>query len=160
MHLPLAQLTTLKTSIAADPALVALGQSPDAAFAVAAAYNLPATPDFWVWRTRIAAREVRKNVVWTEYIGRSVGEKSAFELMMFDGELDGSDPNIRTGILDIFAGGTATTTRTNLTALAKRLATRSEKLFAAGTGTNATPATMAVEGDLNYQDVLDAWARG
>ena len=158
MHLSNSQLQILKTDIANNSDLNVHPQTPDGAFAVSALYNLNARPDYFVWRTRIPAREVRKNVVWTEYIGRSVGEKNAFEFMMSDGEIDGSDSNIRTGITDIFSGGTGATTRANLTALAKRVSTRFEKLFAVGAGTNASPSTMVIEGMLDYQHVLEAWA--
>ena len=41
-------------------------------------------------------------------------------------------------------------------ALAKRDATRAEKLFSTGTGSDATPATMTFEGSLSYSDVSAA----
>lgn len=158
MQLTLTQLAVLKADITNDPTLNAFPHDPDGASAVAALYNLTAVPDHWVWRTRITAREVRDSVVWTEYIGRSVGEKAAFEMMMTDGEINGASPNIRSGITDIFSGASAATTRNNLTALAKRLASRFEKLFAVGTGSNAAPATMAVEGPIDYHHIVEAWA--
>jgi hypothetical protein len=38
----------------------------------------------------------------------------------------------------------------------KRAATRAEKLFSTGTGSTASPATMAFEGVVTYQDVSAA----
>ena len=38
----------------------------------------------------------------------------------------------------------------------KRFATEGEKLYATGTGSDATPATMTFEGSISYQDVSTA----
>lgn len=156
MTLSNAQLVSLKADIDADGVLSQIPNTTDGAFAIADAYNLLASPAFRVWRTSIPTKDVKKGVVWTEYIGRSVGEKSAFELMISNGILDASDPNIRQGIQDIFSGPGAIGTRTNLTNMGKRDATRAEKLFATGTGSEASPATMTVEGLLSFNDVLSA----
>lgn len=150
------QLVTLKADILADPVLNAQPQNADGAFAIAAAYNLVASPVYVVWRTDLPIKDVKKAVVWTEYIGRSAGERGAFELMISNGILDASDANVRQGITDCFSGPSGAGTRANLTAVAKRSATRAEKLFATGTGSDAVPATMSFEGRLSYQDVEDA----
>lgn len=150
------QLTTLKTDILNTPALNAFPNNSDGAFAIAALYNLSASPVFRVWRTDVPTKDVKTGVVWTEYIGRSVGEQNAFTLMISNGILNAADANVRQGILDIFSGPSGLNTRTNLTALSKRDATRVEKLFATGTGSDAVPGTMSVEGSLSYQDVLTA----
>jgi len=63
---------------------------------------------------------------------------------------------VRSGITDIFSGVGGATTRAQLLAVVKRNATRAEKLFATGTGSDASPATMAVEGRLAYQDIGQA----
>jgi hypothetical protein len=52
-----AQLQALKADITADPALAAVPKTSDGAFDVAAAYNLVAAPDFWVWRTAVSQDE-------------------------------------------------------------------------------------------------------
>jgi hypothetical protein len=44
---------------------------------------------------------------------------------------------------DIFSGAGGVNTRANLLALWKELATRAQKLFSTGTGTDAAPATTA-----------------
>jgi hypothetical protein len=66
--------------------------------------------------------------------------------------------NVRQGMADIFSGSTnsAPAQRAHLTAVSKRTATKAEKLFATGTGTDATPATMTFEGRLSYDDVQAA----
>ncbi len=38
----------------------------------------------------------------------------------------------------------------------KRTATRGEKVFATGTGSDASPATLNYEGAISYNDVKDA----
>lgn len=150
------QLLVLKADILIDPALAAQPNTSDGAFAIAAAYNLNAVPVWRVWRTEVPTAAVKKAVVWTEYIGRSVGERGAFELIISNGIVNAADANIRQGFQDIFSGPSGLGTRTNLTAIAKRDATRAEKLFSTGAGTDASPATMTFEGFLSYQDVQDA----
>jgi hypothetical protein len=153
MMLTTAQLQTLKADILADPVLAAHPQNSDGAFAIAAAYNLPASPTWTVWRNGIPTKEIKRAVVWTEYIARSAGERDAFVLMTSNGVVDAGDANIRQGFLDIFSGPSGATTRAQLTTLSKRTATRAEKLFSTGTGSDASPATLTFEGTLSYQDV-------
>lgn len=156
MALTASQRQLLKAAIDGTPELAALPNTPDNAFAIAEYFNALASPAFRVWRTNVSTKDVKNAIVWTEYIGRSVGEKSAFELMISNGVINAADPNIRQGIVDVFSGPAAAVTRANLTNISKRDATRGEKVFATGTGTDASPATMTFEGALSYQDVQDA----
>lgn len=158
MALTNAQLTTLAADIEADPALAAIPKTTDGAFAVAAEYNKLASPDFYVWRTDVPTSDVKKAIVWTEYVGASInaGDRDGFNLMISNGIVDASNVNVRAGIAEIFKN--ATGTRDALVAIAKRLAKRAEKLFATGgDGAQATPATMTFEGNLSHQHVEDAW---
>lgn len=162
--LTLLQYQTLKADILADPILAAHPQTSDGAFAITVAYNLPATPDFWVWRTTVPQHEIVGATSpdgtvwsWTAYISRSQGERDGWREMFADtGGVNASRPNIRQGLADIFSGPSGAAQRTHLLAIGRRTATRAEKLFAVGLGTPASPATMAVEGALTYQDVLTA----
>lgn len=156
MTLTSAQLTALKNDILADQVLSQIPNTPDGAFQIAAAYNLVASPDYWVWRTSVPTSECKKAMVWTEFVGRSQGERDAWQFMLSNGVINAADANIRQGILDIFSGAQGATSRANLTAISRRLATRGEKLFATGTGSTASPATMSAEGNVTYQDVLNA----
>ena len=153
MALTPSQLTALKNDIAADSALNALPNNSDGAFAIAAAYNLPASPAFRVWKSSVTTRDCKTAMVWTEFIGRSVGERDAWQFMLSNGTINPSDVNVRQGILDIFSGAGGATSRSNLTNISKRDASRVEKLLATGTGTDGSPATMGFEGTLSYQDV-------
>jgi hypothetical protein len=47
-------------------------------------------------------------------------------------------------------------TRAALLALWKRLATRGEKLYATGTGSDAVPGTLTFEGNISARDVEEA----
>lgn len=153
MPLTTAQLTTLKADILADPALAAQPNNSDGAFAIAAVYNTVATPDFIVWKTDVPTSVCKQAMVWTEFISRSAGEREAWQFMLSNGTINPSDANVRQGIQDIFSGAGGAASRAALLAIAKRKATRAEKLFATGTGSDASPATMGFVGNLSYQDV-------
>lgn len=156
MALTGAQYVTLKAFILADPTLNAHPNTPDGNFAIAEAMNALAAPPFIVWRTAITDREMIAAMIWTEYISRSVGERDAWRFMTAQGVVNAADPNIRQGIMDIFSGPGGAGSRNNLIAIVKRQATRTEKLFAVGVGSDGSPATMVVEGSLAYQDVETA----
>lgn len=151
-----AQLTTLKADILADPILAAQPMNDDGHFAIAAAYNLAANPAWRVWKTSVTTAECKDAVNWTEFIGRSVGERAAFEFLLSNGHISPARPNVRQGISDMFSGAGGATTRNALLALSKRDATRAEKLFSTGTGSDGSPATMTFEGALSYSDVSAA----
>ena len=151
-----AQQAILKAAILADPELDAFPQNGDGAWDIAIALNLPADPAFVVWRSDVPTKDCKKAMNWVEYIGRSVGERDAWQFMLSNGTINPSDINVRQGIADIFSGPQAAATRAALLAIATRTATRAEKLFATGDGTVASPGTMGYEGNLSYQDVLEA----
>jgi hypothetical protein len=166
MQLLPAQLATLKAAIAAEPtpvtyngAAVAVNlvpNTPDGAVAIAAFYNALDAGPFIVWRTNVPTAEIRAVLDWSAYILLAVSNQNAFEFLVSGGLVDASRSNVRAGIAAIF--GSPSTNLTALQALAKRSATRAEKLFAAGTGSDVSPATMVVEGALLYTDVLAARA--
>lgn len=160
-----AQLILLKADIAADAAFDAVPHNSDGAWAVKEVYNLPAVPNWWVWRSFVPQSEIvgspspdSTTWSWTAYIGRSQGERDGWREMFADtGGINPSLLNVRQGLADIFSGASGAAQRTHLLAIARRKSTRAEKLFSAGTGSTASPAAMAFEGALSYQDVLDAW---
>lgn len=171
MQLTTAQKQALKADIiaASDPECQALEASPansDLAFAVAALYNLTASPDHWVWKTKLTKHEaVSETSVdattfnFPQLIARTVQEQFGWqELWNSTLSCNPSLPNVRQGFADVFSGAQAgpTAQRTHLLAMARRKATRVEKLLATGTGSTASPATMGAEGPLTFQNVLDA----
>jgi len=145
MSLTDAQYTTLANHIRAntDPDVVAaLAIRNDTE--LARLYNLDSS--FYVWKTSIAPDEYRSAMVWTEVDTLNAGNARIWEWVTnyFTSNLDASDANVRQGIADAFGAGT--TTRANLLALGKKLASVYEEVFATGTGTEATPGTMVLQG--------------
>lgn len=160
-----AQLSTLKASILADSVLAAKPVTSDGHTEIAAAYNLNASPDFWVWRSSVSKDDLVGSVSvdgttfnWTGtgYITRTQGERDAFNAIFSAvGTVNPSIASVRQAFADIFSGSTAPApaNRTHLLTIARRKATRAEKLFATGTGSTASPAVLGFEGLLTYQDV-------
>ena len=170
MHLTAAQYAALKADIQADPALAALAGTPDGRFEIARLYNLAAAPDYYVWRTSVTEDEFTMAAgadvanggaattwSWTGagYISRSQGERDAWARLFRSGACNPSLANVRQAFGDILSGNTAPApaNRNHMLVLAKRRATRAEKLFAAGTGSFAAPAVMGAEGALDFADV-------
>lgn len=162
------QLTTLKNDILADSTLNSQPNNDDGNFAIAAAYNLTASPDFWVWRTAVSKDEFLEstsvdgttfNFTGAGYITRSQGERDAWNaLFSSTGFANPSLSNVRQAVADIFSGGTAPApaNRTHLLTISRRKATRAEKLFATGTGSTGSPALMTFEGTLTPSEVSTA----
>jgi hypothetical protein len=149
------QYPALKTAIDADPALAALPNTPDDAFAIADAFNAPASPAFVVWRSRVEAEEVMSNgFVWTAVDSLTVGKARIWDWMTRYGSFNPSKTNIRQGLADCFGGASAMVA--GILPHCKEPATRAEKLYATGTGTDAVPATRSFEGAVTYQDVFAA----
>jgi hypothetical protein len=147
-----AQKLTLKADILAAPDATALYEIGDLA-ALAALYNAPAAPTFTVWRTDVLQDEVMLNGFdWTRVDNLSVGKARIWEWMFSNAErkIDASKPNIRAGIDATWVGTAADlAVRAAVYVHCKRPASRLEKLFATGTGSDAVPATMGVEGILD-----------
>lgn len=153
------QKAALHSDMMAVPELataIATGDDP----AIADYYNQLAAPDFYVWRTAIWPSEYREAIVWTEVDQLLDGKARIFEWITnrLASPIDASKPNIRQGIQDAFSA--AASTRAALIAIAKRKASRAEKLLATGTGSQAVPATMGYEGPMSYTDASDARAWG
>lgn len=151
MNLNPTQLSTLKAWIIANN---------NSVFDVSAVslLNAVASPDFWVWRTSVEKKEITQSVsqdgtsfIWAGngFIGRSVGELECWN-QLFNSTLtcNPSLANVRQAFADIFSGtGNAASNRTHLLTVARRKATVGEQLFATGTGSTGSPATMAVGGE-------------
>jgi hypothetical protein len=168
------QYAALKAAILADPALAALPADNDGAFAIAEAFKADASPDFWVWRTSVAKNEYTQgasvdgttfNWTGTGFITRSQGERDAWRELFNGSGIGGSSnavnpslPSVRQAFADIFSGPTAPApaNRTHMSTVSRRKANRAEKLFATGTGSTGSPATMTFEGSLTYQEVFSA----
>jgi hypothetical protein len=147
-----AQKLTLKADILANGDTNALYQIGDLS-GLSALYNADAAPAFIVWRTEVLQDEVMLNGFdWTRVDNLSVGKARIWEWMFSNAErkIDASKPNIRAGIDATWVGTAADlAVRAAVYVHCKRPASRLEKLFATGTGSDAVPATMGVEGILD-----------
>jgi hypothetical protein len=94
--------------------------------------------------------------VWTAVDQLTVGKARIWDWMSRLGTINPSKPNIRQGLSEAFGANSAMAT--GILPHLKRPATRAEKLFANGTGSDASPATLTFFGNLTYQDVLAARA--
>lgn len=162
--LTLAQKQTLRSHIENTPALAALTGDFGA---LADAINANASPDFYVWKSRLTLHDVTDKTsplgttfAWggTQggYINRSQGERDCWaQIWNTSLSCDPSKDNVRTAFSDIFsgAGAGAVNNRSHIDAMAKRLANVLEKLFATGTGSSGSPAKMGVEGTVRAQDM-------
>ena len=152
------QLQTLKADIALVPEWTALPLTNSAALLIADAYNAAATPDFIVWRTNVSIDEIMRNgMAWDRVDNLTTGKARIWDWIGRLGTFDASKPNIRAGIDAAWVGTAADlAVRATVYTHCKRKATKVEKLFATGTGSGASPATMAVEGRLSADDVAQA----
>lgn len=151
-----AQLATLAADINANSAeFGAYPHNSDGAWEIAAKYNMTSSPQFVVWKTSVPVDEIMNNgFVWTAVDGLTAGKARIWDWMTKLGVINPSKANIRQGLVDCFGAGSAMANA--ITPHLKRDALRGEKLFATGTGTTASPATMGFEGTISYQEVKDA----
>jgi hypothetical protein len=155
-----AQLQTLKAYILADPELSAFPANSDGSYAIAQLLNLPAEPAYIVWKTDVSIDEIMRNGMdWARVDNLSVGKARIWDWLGRLGVINASKTNVRAGIDAAWVGTAADlAVRAAVYVHCKRSATVLEKLFASGAGSDASPATMVVEGATSYQEV-DA-ARG
>lgn len=152
------QKLTLKAFIQNDPTLNAYPVTLDASWDLANLLNLIAAPAFIVWKTNVAIDEIMRNGMdWARVDNLSVGKARIWEWMTKLGTFNAAKPNIRAGIDATWIGTNPDlAVRAQVYTHCKRSATVIEKLFATGTGSDASPATMEFEGAISPQDVLDA----
>jgi hypothetical protein len=151
------QLQTLKADITAN--FLAQWNAGDLG-AIVVAYNAVAAPDFYVWRTSVTRDEIMAgNFDWTQADNLTAGQARIWD-WLFANEaraIDASKVNVRAGVSECWKGTAAKVAVATATLnVCMRLATRLEKLFAVGTGSNADPATMATEHLLDTSDVVRA----
>jgi hypothetical protein len=150
-----AQKVTLKAAILADGAISQTFIDGDLD-GVVAYYNAPASPSFTVWKTLVPLGEVGRGFDTTELAGlTSLNTQRLQNLAAW--LVLGVNPSLasdRAFFDDVFSGAGGTNTRAALLILWKRLATRLERLFATGTGSNAVPGTLVVEGALAVNDLI------
>lgn len=123
------------------------------------ALNAQASPAYVVWRSSVTDKEIMQNGFdWTRVDNLSVGKARVWDWMFRFGVINPSQANIRAGIEQVWVGTAADlAVRTAVYSHCKRNATLAEKLLAAGTGSDALPATMGFQGLISAQDVVDSY---
>lgn len=129
--------------------------------AIAAALNADANPVFKVWRTSVTRAEIQDDdaFAWTLVDNLSTNSKYRIWEWMFDnaaGAINPSKDNIRAGISATWVGTAQLVAVATMTLnKCKRNATRLERLFAAGTGTDATPGKLVFEGSIDLSHIAE-----
>jgi hypothetical protein len=155
------QLATLRAAITADPVLAAEPNNADGHTRIVKALNLDAAPAFTVWRTSVMLSSVGKVFLLNgvELAGLTTGNHTRLHTVGYYvgiSPINPSQAGVRAYFDDVFSGAGGVNTRAGLLALWKRLATRFEKLYATGTGSDAAPATLVLEGAVTLVDVEEA----
>lgn len=154
-----AQITALRTSILASELssqCVGFGDGPTN---IAAAYNLPASPAFVVWRTNVAADEIGNAWVGTDIDGMSALNMQRLQLLLASspsGVFDMSRADRRAGFENPFGTNANDASRVAMRAVWQRNVTRFERIYTTGTGTAATPGALVVEGTVSPDVVRQA----
>lgn len=151
------QQATLKAFIENNTTLNALPRNTDGYYDMASLLNKEASPAFIVWKTSVPVDEIMRNGMdWTRVDNLSVGKARIWDWMTKLGSFNPSKVNVRAGIDAAWVGTAADlAVRASVYTHCKRNATVFEKVFATGTGTDASPATMVLESPVGYQE-LDA----
>lgn len=114
-------------------------------------YNLDST--FYVWRPTVDVEEYRDALDWTEVDNIQAAKARIWEWATggMTLPLESGKANVRAGLAQVWAANSAT--RTNLLAIAKRLATVAESVFTTGAGTENNPGNLVYEGNVTTGDV-------
>jgi hypothetical protein len=156
------QLQTLKTAILADPVLANQPMDGDGNGVIADAMNAQASPDYWIWRSKVTQDEIMQNGFdWVRVDNLSVGKARIWEWLFDNREsvINPSKVNVRAGIAECWKGTTAdNAVRAAVFLHCQRLASRGEKLFSTGSGTSTNgdgvgPATSTFEGLITPSEV-------
>lgn len=159
MHMTPAQLTALRAHIDASPDLNTFPNNADGNYAIAALLNMPASPAFTVWKTDVPRNEVGKTFIASALAAITAGNNDKLaNFAVWNESVNPSRADQRQFFDDVFSVAAGASTRAALLLLWKRLATRVEKLYASGTGSDAAPASLTFEGSVSHQDVGQARA--
>src|SRR5574343_80661 len=154
MNLTTAQLQTLAADIAAqtDPTFVGYRTNGQPAL-MASWYNQPST--FVCWRTDVRAEESGNAWVGTDIDGMSALNMQRLQLLLASapsGVFDMTRSDRRAGFENPFGTNQNNAARVAMRAEWKRPATVLEKLFAVGTGSDASPAVPCKDADNAYSE--------
>ena len=143
-----AQLSTLRANVLANADTLALYNAGDRA-GLAAAYNAAAAPAFIYWRSDVTTEEIGNAWVGTDIDGMSALNMQRLELLLASapgGIFDMTRADRRAGFENPFGTNTANASRVAMRAVWKRSASRFERLFATGVGSDASPGALTLRG--------------
>ncbi|MDE2102450.1 MAG: hypothetical protein KGL39_34710 [Patescibacteria group bacterium] len=124
MSLTPSQASTLKTAIQGDTSVAAMVAAKDAN-GIAANYNGPSSTQ--VWNKATPADVIVAAILPADFLALTTGGQLAVNAMLAGGSIDATNANIQSWFTTVFSG--KATTIANLTAAAKRAATKLEALF-------------------------------
>jgi hypothetical protein len=149
-----AQKVTLKADILANADTLAAYNIGNLD-ALEKAYNALASPAFIVWKGTLTSAEARAAISGGDGLAQldnlTAGKRDSL-LWVFDADTHPGNAAQRAAIEGLC--GTQNMLKAAILAAQKRSATRLEKLFSIGTGSDASPATMALEGQVSYQEFI------
>lgn len=152
------QLSTLKAAVIADQTLSAVGRNDTD---LARLLNLPTT--FVGWRTNVTIDEIGNAWQGTDIDGMSALNMQRLQLLLASsttGLFNMARADRRAGFENPFGTNVNNASRVAMRAVWKRFATRAERVFATGTGTDATPGTFGFEGQVTINDIGEMWNQG
>src|SRR5574343_188356 len=134
------QQATLKAHIEASADMNTLPPGSDSAFQIATLLNAPASPDFYIWKDSVTNAEILQNGMdWLRVDNLAVGKARIWEWMFQFGSVNPSKANVRSGIAEVWKGTAAdNAVRLSVFQRCQTLATRLQKVFAVGAGTETT----------------------
>ena len=155
MHLTTQQRATLKAAIQADGTANPFFVNGDLT-GLADYLNAEASPAFIVWKSLVSWAQVGDKINSSELVGLTTGKLTQLQTLALISP-SGINPSVldrRDALDQIFSAASGAITRPALLALWKRSATRFEKIFASGTGSDAVPATLVLEGAISYTEFI------
>jgi hypothetical protein len=154
MSLTLVQLQALKAAMTTDPNVAAdLAAGNDGNIAI---YYNSTDPTRTVWKPNVTVHDMNTAIVWSEFVVLTDLKQRAYMAITQNGTVDATSLNVRNGFNSIFG---ASSSLTNLTAIAQQPATRFEALDAFWVTTGGTVGVTSVFGfrlSLNGTDVSEA----
>lgn len=160
MALTTQQAETFKTALFSetDPTLVGYRTNGQTSL-IRDWYNATDPSNYVIWRNKVALDEIMQNGFdWTQVDNQTVGRARIWEWMFNNQErfINPSKANVRAGINEAWKGSAAMlAVRDSIYIHCKKFASRIDKLFATGAGTDASPS-VALYLTLTEQDVITA----
>lgn len=135
--------TQLANEINTDPK--SLGYAGKSDYEIATLMNTPGASAETIFRTYTPTEDIAAGIVRSEYDALATAGKTYLNEVILEGDrVKTGDATLRSQIASLFGAGTQT--RTNLTAVASKSATRGEVLFGEDTTISDTDVARALRG--------------